>query len=188
MKKLIQNFTNKYPRLAEIMRFLIVGGLATVVDYLAMGIVLYCFNPGLYPHFYNVWIGGDKPSTIATVFGTGIGFVVGLIFNYIFSILFVFHEKGQSRSVKGFVIFTILALGGLLIHLVGMYLGYDLLHINEWIVKTFFTLVVLVYNYITRKIFIFKAQPAPVNSQADNTQTTDDSTSTDSQNSQKNWQ
>ena len=138
MKKSIQNFTNKHPRLAEIIRFLIVGGLATVVDYLAMGIILYCFNPNLYPHFYNVWVGGDKPSTLATVFGTGVGFVVGLIFNYIFSILFVFHEKGQSRSVKGFIVFTILALGGLLIHLVGMYLGYDLLHINEWIIKTFF--------------------------------------------------
>ncbi len=157
MRKLIQNFTNNHPRLAEIIRFLIVGGLATVIDYLAMGITLYCFAPHLYPHFYNVWIGEQNPSTIATVIATGIGFITGLIFNYIFSIIFVFHEKGQSRSTKGFLLFTLLSLGGLLIHIFGMYLGYDLLHINEWIVKTFFTFVVLVYNYITRKIFIFKA-------------------------------
>ena len=185
MKKLIQNFVDKYPRLAEIIRFLIVGGLATVVDYLAMGITLYCFNPKLYPHFYNVWIGGDKPSTLATVFGTGIGFVVGLIFNYIFSILFVFHEKGESRSVKGFAVFTVLALGGLLIHLVGMYLGYDLLHINEWVVKTFFTLVVLVYNYITRKIFIFKAKPQATTPQ-DTTKFDINHASTAAQDKQKN--
>lgn len=158
MKKLIQNFTNQHPRLAEIIRFLIVGGLATVVDYIAMGITLYCFNPQLYPHFYNVWVGGQNPSALATIVGTGIGFIIGLLFNYIFSIIFVFQEKGQSRTAKGFFIFTILAIGGLIIHLVGMYLGYDLLHINEWIVKTFFTLVVLIYNYITRKIFIFKPQ------------------------------
>lgn len=158
MKKIIQNFTNQHPQLSEIMRFLIVGGLATVVDYLAMGIVLYCFNPSLYPRFYHVWLGEQNPSTIATIIGTGIGFIAGLIFNYFFSILFVFHEKGQSRSAKGFFLFSLLSFGGLLIHLIGMYLGYDILGINEWIVKTFFTLVVLVYNYITRKFFIFKAQ------------------------------
>lgn len=158
MKKLIQKLTNQYPRLSEIIRFLIVGGLATIVDYLAMGVVLYLFNPSLYPHFYNVWIGGENPSTIATVIGTGIGFIAGLIFNYVFSILFVFHEKGESRSAKGFLLFSLFAFGGLLIHLLGMYVGYDLLRINEWIVKTFFTLVVLVYNYITRKLFIFKPQ------------------------------
>ena len=174
MKNLIQNLTKKYPRLAEIIRFLIVGGSATIVDYLAMGITLYCFNPSLYPHFYNVWIGGDNPSTIATIIGTGIGFIAGLIFNYIFSILFVFHEKGESRSLKGFTIFTLLAIVGLLIHLVGMYLGYDLLHINEWIVKTFFTLVVLVYNYITRKIFIFKANPTTMGTPSNTNNTTTD--------------
>lgn len=162
MKKLIQKFANKYPRLAEIARFLIVGGLATVVDYLAMGVVLYFFAPQLYPHFYQVWFGGANPSTLATVIGTGVGFIAGLIFNYVFSILFVFHEQGQSRSAKGFILFTLFALGGLLIHLLGMYIGYDLLHINEWIVKTFFTLVVLVYNYITRKLFIFKPQKSTV--------------------------
>ena len=176
MKKLIQNFVNKYPRLAEIMRFLIVGGLATVVDYLFMGVILYCFNPSLYPHFYNVWIGGQKPSTLATVIGTGVGFVAGLIFNYIFSIIFVFHEKGESRSAKGFILFSLFAFGGLLIHLVGMYLGYDVLHINEWVVKTFFTLVVLVYNYITRKLFIFKPKAQ--------SKTTPE---TEVQNSQENW-
>ena len=159
MKKFWHTITQKHPHLAEIIRFLIVGGSATIVDYLAMGLVLYLFNPRLYPHFYQVWIGGQNPSTLATIIGTGIGFITGLIFNYVFSILFVFHEKGNSQSTKGFLLFTLFALGGLLIHLVGMYLGYDILRINEWIVKTFFTIIVLIYNYITRKLFIFKAKP-----------------------------
>lgn len=157
MKKLIQKFNNQYPHLAEIMRFLIVGGLATIIDFLAMGITLYCFNPDLYPHFYNVWINGGNPSTLATIIGSAIGFIAGLIFNYIFSIIFVFQEKGNSQTTKGFIIFTLLSLGGLIIHILGMYLGYNILGINEWIVKIFFTLVVLVYNYITRKIVIFKS-------------------------------
>ncbi len=158
MKKIIQKFTEKYPQLAEIIRFLIIGGLATVFDFLAMGITLYCFAPSLYPHFYNVWIGGGNPSTIATIIGTSIGFIVGLIFNYIFSIIFVFQDKGNSKSTKGFILFTLLSLGGLLIHIIGMYFGYNILGINEWLLKIFFTIVVLIYNYITRKIFIFKPE------------------------------
>ncbi len=155
MKKFLQKFTTKHPRLAEIMRFLIVGGLATIIDFLAMGITLYAFNPNLYPHFYNVWIGGGSPTTLATIMGTGIGFIAGLIFNYIFSIIFVFQEKGNSRSAKGFILFTLLSLGGLLIHIIGMYIGYNLLGINEWVLKIIFTLIVLAYNYITRKLIIF---------------------------------
>ena len=163
MKKLICKFTTSHPRLAEIIRFLIVGGLATIIDFLAMGIVLYCFNPHIYPHFYNVWFGAGTPSTIATVTGTAIGFIVGLIFNYIFSIIFVFQEKGNSRSTKGFILFTLLSLGGLLIHIIGMYIGYNLLGINEWILKILFTLVVLVYNYVTRKLLIFKSTQSASN-------------------------
>ncbi|MBR4419215.1 MAG: GtrA family protein [Clostridia bacterium] len=155
MKKFLQKFTTNHPRLAEIMRFLIVGGLATIIDFLAMGITLYAFNPKLYPHFYNVWIGGGAPTTLATIMGTAIGFIAGLIFNYIFSIIFVFQEKGNSRSAKGFILFTLLSLGGLLIHITGMYIGYNLLGINEWVLKIIFTLIVLAYNYITRKLIIF---------------------------------
>lgn len=165
MLNLIRSFTTKYPRLAEIIRFLIVGGLATLIDYFVMGIVLYCFDPSLYPYFYNVWVGGGTPSTLATIVGTGIGFCVSLVFNYTFSLLFVFQEKGNARSAKGFILFAILSIGGLLINMGGMYLGYHLLHMNEWLVKIFFTIVVLIYNYVTRKIFLFKAETRQIKEQ-----------------------
>jgi len=42
--------------------------------------------------------------------------------------------------------------------IIGMYFGYNILGINEWLLKVFFTIVVLIYNYITRKIFIFKPE------------------------------
>lgn len=165
MIKSLQRFSNKYPRLAEIIRFLIVGGLATLIDFFAMGITLYCFEPSLYPHFYNVWIGGGAPSTLATIIGTTIGFIVGLVFNYIFSIIFVFQDKGNSKSTKGFIMFALLSGGGLLIHVIGMYIGYNLLGINEWILKIIFTIIVLIYNYITRKVIIFKPTQTEVANQ-----------------------
>lgn len=151
------NFNNNHKKLCEIIRFVIVGGIATLIDYLVMGVVLYLFNPSLYPHFYNVWIGKiGEPSALATVVGTGLGFCVSLVVNYLLSVLFVYEEKGNSKSAKGVLLFVVLSVIGLLINMLGMWVGYDLCHINEWITKIIMTLLVLVYNYVTRKLFIFK--------------------------------
>lgn len=151
-----KNFNEKHKRFCEIARFVIVGGLATIIDMFVMGVVLYLFDSSLYPKFYNVWIGGGDPSTIATVVGTGLGFTISLVFNYILSVIFVYEDKGNSKSVKGATLFVVLSVIGLLINMGGMWLGYDICGINEWITKIIMTLVVLVYNYVTRKIFIFK--------------------------------
>ena len=135
---MMQHITQRHPQLVEILRFLLIGGLATVIDYLVMALFLFF--------------------TAATVISTGLGFIAGLIFNYIFSILFVFRTTGKSRSLQGFFLFTVLAIGGLTIHLIGMYLGHDLWHLNVRLVKVCLTLIVLVYNYLTRKFFIFNPQ------------------------------
>ena len=165
--RLYKNLDEKYPTLFEIFRFLIIGGIATIIDMLVMGVVLYIFDPSLYPHFYNVWVGRiGEPKTIATVVGTGTGFVVSLIFNYLLSVIFVYHDKGNSKTLKGKILFVILSTIGLLINMAGMWLGRDLLYINEWIVKIVMTLIVLVYNYITRKLIIFKTK-SPSVSEAD---------------------
>ena len=153
----LKEFSTKHSLLVEIIRFLIIGGIATIIDMLVMGITLYIFQPQNYPNFFNVFYGAtNDPSTISTIIGTGLGFIFGLIFNYVFSILFVFEEKGKSKSVVRFISFSLLSFIGLCIHLLGMYIGYDLLKINEWIVKIILTLIVLVYNYLTRKLLIFK--------------------------------
>ncbi len=155
-----KSFRAAHPAFCEIVRFLLVGGVATLVDMSVMGLVLYAFAPTLYPAFYNVWIGGGDPATIATVVGTGSGFISGLLVNYVFSVLFVFDHKGKSKSVGGFLLFALLSAVGLCIHLVGMYVGYNLLGINEWIVKIVLTFVVLIYNYLSKRFLLFRAPDA----------------------------
>ena len=153
-----KDFNEKHTKFCEFARFFITGGIATVIDMFIMGIVLYIFNPSLYPKFYNVWIGGGDPSTIATVIGTGTGFVISLFCNYLMSIFLVFNDKGNSRTAKGAILFFVLATIGLFINMGGMWLGYDIIGINEWITKIIMTFVVLVYNFVTRKVFIFKKE------------------------------
>ena len=72
------------------------------------------------------------------------------------SCIFVFKNGKTAQNKKGFMLFTILSLVGLGIHLIGMFIGYDLLGINEWIIKIVLTFVVLGFNYITRKKIVFK--------------------------------
>ncbi len=151
-----KKFNEKHRRLAEIIRFLVIGGLATIIDMLVMGVVLYLFDPSLYPKFYNVWIGGGDPETIATIIGTGSGFLVSVTFNYILSVLFVYENKGNSKSLKGRLLFLSLSFIGLLINMFGMWVGYDICNFNEWLTKIIMTLIVLVYNYTTKRLLIFK--------------------------------
>lgn len=157
MFKKIKKFINQKTLFGEILRFLLVGGLATVVDFFMMGVMKYVIEPDKYPAFFNVFYGATEvPSVLANCVGTGTGFIFGLIANYFLSIVFVFNEKGNSRSMIGFLLFAVFSAIGLGIHIAGMYVFNGLLDLNEWIVKIVLTLAVLVYNYVTRKIIIFK--------------------------------
>ena len=146
----------------EIFRFLLVGGTATVVDYA----VTYFFFHFLLP---TSLVGYFLATTISVLFG----FTVGLIVNWILSIHFVFRavrDKDEATSKKSFLIFTIIGLIGLGITWVGMLLvkivpAFSLFGGAEflgeewrwWFMKCVMTCIVLVWNYIGRKIFVFKS-------------------------------
>ena len=75
------------PKLFEIIRFLFVGGLATVIDMAVMSIVIYLPNEEIVS-FMQVLTSNFKPESWLVILATAIGFIVGLVFNYVFSILF----------------------------------------------------------------------------------------------------
>ncbi len=154
----VENFLKTHKTIAEIIRFLIVGGIATLVDMFSMGVFMYFTNISKYKTFLNVFYGGGSPSGWSVVVGTGVGFVIGLIINYILSIAFVFENKNNAKSKTGFVIFTVLSVIGLGINMLGTFIGYDLLHFNEWIVKIVIVIIVLIYNYISKKLVLFRSK------------------------------
>ncbi len=84
-----------------------------------------------------------------------ISFIVSLAYNYILSIFWVFDVK-KKQTYKEVLLFAILSVIGLGINQLVMYLGVDLLHIYYMLCKVLATIVVMIYNFITRKIFIEK--------------------------------
>lgn len=133
------------PLLYEFLRYCVVGGCAFLVDAGTLAL----FNQVILPELfgYRLYI------------AAAIGFIVGLIFNYIFSLIFVFKsakERKAGRTVSAFFIFAVIGLIGLGLTELGMYLGTYLLGIHYMLVKIVVTGFVLMWNYLSRKILIFK--------------------------------
>ena len=89
------------------------------------------------------------------MYSSVISFSVSVIFNYILSTKWVFSTK-EKQTLKDFVIFVLLSVVGLGINQLIMYLGINKLNIYYMIVKLFATAIVMVYNFITRKLIIEK--------------------------------
>lgn len=135
---------NFKPVIFEFLRYIAVGGLAFLVDF---GFLV-LFNEIL-PELYGFRL----------YISTALGFLAGLFFNYSFSLLFVFTSAKNSnvgRSVTAFIIFALIGVIGLGLTELGMYLGTGLLRFHYMFVKIIVTGIVLIWNYLGRKILIFK--------------------------------
>ena len=119
----------------QLFKFGIVGGIAFVIDY---GLLyLLTEKIGIY---YLV--------------SSLISFSVSVIFNYIASVLWVFDVDKEKSKVWNFIYFIGLSIVGLGINELIMWGGVDKLHIYYMLVKLFATAVVMVFNFITRKMFL----------------------------------
>ena len=141
------------------------GALATIVDYC----VFWLFDGVVFPLFVHAV--GLK--TLFLILATALGFCAGLLINWILSVVFVFRAvKNQEKiqSKKSFFIFTVIGVIGLLITELGI-LGLvailpelslfghtEFLDVanSTWFAKIIMTIIVLIWNYVGRKLLVFK--------------------------------
>ena len=81
-----------------------------------------------------------------------IAFTAGFAVNYILSVFFVFPES--ARSVRSFFAIIAVALSGLGLTELGLYIGVSLLTGNYMIVKVAVSGLALLWNYGGRKFFL----------------------------------
>lgn len=119
----------------QIMRFGIVGVIAFVIDYT----VLLLLTEVVGIHY---------------LISSAVAFLVSVIFNYILSITYVFEtDKSKSKGVQ-FGLFAVMSAGGLGINQLMMWLVSDVMFVPYQLSKFLATAVVMVYNFVTRKLFL----------------------------------
>ncbi len=121
--------------LKQLIKFGIVGVISTLLDY------------GLMVLFTEVF-------DVHYLLSSTLSYAISLVFNYLASMKYVFHSKeGMSRS-KEFIIFTVLCLMGMGLNQLVLWLIVEQLGIDYRISKILATGVVMVWNFVTRKIFL----------------------------------
>jgi putative flippase GtrA len=136
----------------EFLRYVLVGGLSALID---MGVN--------YAMLYYIFR-SDKNDIFAVVVSVAVGFAVGLAVNFILSNFFVFRTAEQRRkgqTVGAFVIYTAVGVIGF-----GITEGLTILGTNYigdagiWYILLTCVVkgIVLVWNYIGRKIFVYRGK------------------------------
>ncbi len=132
----------------EIYRFALVGIVATVCDFLVTTTVRSALQAT--PLAAN--------DTAITAIAVTLGFGIGVIVNYVCSVYIVYKasRKSNAKTFGGMVLFVLLSAVGLGIGIGMESLFYDYLGWAYLGVFAFRTAVVLVWNYLSRKFFIFR--------------------------------
>ena len=120
---------------AQITKFGVVGILAFFIDYGLLALLTEVF--GLY-----------------YLASATVSFIVSVVFNYVASMRYVFtHKEGLSRR-REFLIFVVLSVLGLVLNNLCMWAGVELLGAHYLIVKIGATVIVAIWNFVTRKAFL----------------------------------
>lgn len=118
----------------QLIKFAIVGVIAAFVDVGVLVVLKELLN-------------------IDVLIASAISFCVSVTVNYVLSMSFVFKSKKQSK-VKEFIIFVCLSVGGLGLNQLILWVGVNFTSIYYLIIKFMAMVIVPVYNFITRKIFL----------------------------------
>lgn len=144
--------------LEQIIKFGFVGIICFLIDFAISTVLFYLL--------FNAW--GVMPRGTATAVGGFWGFTISVVLNYILSMKFVFERKEDMSRKREFVIFVILSIIGLGVNeliLLGCNAVYES---NDFLLTTFHdtvwfafskiaaTAIVMVYNFVSRKIFLEK--------------------------------
>lgn len=144
----------KSQRLYEFFKYCLVGGIAFVAD---TGTLLLLHRFLLSDFELDLLL--FRFTDGRTAAAAAAGFIVGLAVNYVLSVFFVFNrpeQKDKGKTVGAFLVFAAVGIVGLVLTELGMMLGVSLFGDRYLVfIKTVVAAIVLVWNYIGRKIFVY---------------------------------
>lgn len=105
---------------------------------------------------YGVLLALTELCGINYLISSGISFTLSVAVNYLLSMKYVFQAKEENSRIKEFVLFVLLSLAGLGINQLVMWLTVEKLGVMYQISKIAATAIVMIYNFISRKIILEK--------------------------------
>lgn len=135
MEKDIPSMKKHNPLIGQLCRFVVTGGLAFLVDF----VVLWFFTETIQIHY---------------LIANTLAFVSSVVLNYILSVKWVFSPSAQNTKQTELVVFMVLSTIGLGINQVVLWLCVDWVQISPMLGKIVATAIVMVYNFISRKIWL----------------------------------
>ncbi len=123
----------------EIILYVFFGGMTTIVNLVSYALFTRLLNINDYVAIFLSW-------------------VLAVFFAYITNKIWVFESQSREfkelfREITSFAAARVATLG---LEYVVMFIGVDILFINDMLVKVFAQVLVIVANYLFSKLFIFK--------------------------------
>lgn len=125
------------PLMKRLFGYLVVGGVAALVDFIGFGLLLY----GL---------------SLTWFWAALISFILATFVNYWLSIRFVFRSGVRFKRNHEVALVFLVSSVGLFVNQMTLYVGIGLLYISPVLAKVGATGGVFFWNYLTRSRFIFK--------------------------------
>ena len=136
MFNFVLSLINKY---GEIIRYLIVGVLTTLVSVLSYYVCARIF-------------------TIGYMISTVLSWIISVLFAFITNKYFVFQSESgdKNRIFRECIDFFGCRIITLIIEIIIMWLFVDMIHVDDMISKIVVQFIVVVLNYVFSKLFVFQ--------------------------------
>lgn len=136
--KVLKNIFILYKKYEEIINYLVVGFIGVIISISSYAICRY-FN-------------------LSILISNIVSWIISVIAMYILNKLFVFKTKNLAKKklLKEFFSFVLARIFTLFIETFILYLGADIIKINDIFVKVIAQIIIIILNYIFSKLIIFK--------------------------------
>ena len=138
------DYTNN--EFVKIILYLFVGGTAALVEW------------GLfYLFFYYLLVGLGLSVDVLTMVATALAFGLSTLYHYFLGNVLVFDSGSKYDKSKELSLVFLVSIMGLVFNLVLMYVFVGLLAWQPMLAKVITSCIVVVWNYLSRKKWIFKS-------------------------------
>jgi putative flippase GtrA len=137
----MQKILNLYKKYKEIINYLIVGVLTTIVS--------------LAIYYLSVLTFLNPDNSIQLQIANILSWIAGVVFAYFTNRKFVFESKNENK-IKEATKFVSSRITTLVLDMLIMGLGVTILHFNDKLIKIISQGLVIVGNYVLSKLFVFK--------------------------------